>query len=67
MMHYQVKSEWTRKKSLLPKEEHPVVANIVVDMRSLSIMKSFKYPVVFDATHSLQMPSKEKNPAVGLN
>jgi len=34
--------------------------NLVVDMRSLSIMKSFKYPVVFDATHSLQMPSKEK-------
>ncbi|RPI18533.1 MAG: 3-deoxy-8-phosphooctulonate synthase [Ignavibacteriae bacterium] len=31
--------------------------NLVVDMRSLAIMKKFKYPVVFDATHSLQMPS----------
>ncbi len=34
--------------------------NLVVDMRSLPIMSKFGYPVVFDATHSLQMPSKEK-------
>jgi 2-dehydro-3-deoxyphosphooctonate aldolase (KDO 8-P synthase) len=34
--------------------------NLVVDMRSLAIMKKFGYPVVYDATHSLQMPSKEK-------
>ena len=34
--------------------------NLVVDMRSLAIMKEFGYPVVYDATHSLQMPSKEK-------
>jgi 2-dehydro-3-deoxyphosphooctonate aldolase (KDO 8-P synthase) len=33
--------------------------NLVVDMRSLAIMKKFGYPVVFDATHSVQMPSKE--------
>lgn len=32
--------------------------NLVVDMRSLEIMKSFGCPVVFDATHSVQMPSK---------
>jgi len=32
--------------------------NLVVDMRSLEIMKSLKLPVVFDATHSVQMPSK---------
>lgn len=31
--------------------------NLVVDMRSLAIMKKFGYPVVFDATHSIQMPS----------
>jgi 2-dehydro-3-deoxyphosphooctonate aldolase (KDO 8-P synthase) len=31
--------------------------NLVVDMRGLAIMKSFGYPVVFDATHSVQMPS----------
>ena len=28
--------------------------DLVVDMRSLEIMKSFGYPVVFDATHSVQ-------------
>ncbi|MCX8011316.1 MAG: 3-deoxy-8-phosphooctulonate synthase [Ignavibacteria bacterium] len=31
--------------------------NLVVDMRSLVIMKSFGYPVVMDATHSVQIPS----------
>lgn len=30
--------------------------NLVVDMRSLDIMKKFGYPVVFDATHSVQLP-----------
>lgn len=30
--------------------------NLVVDMRSLAIMRSFGYPVVFDATHSVQLP-----------
>ena len=30
--------------------------NLVVDMRSLAIMRRFGYPVVFDATHSVQLP-----------
>lgn len=30
--------------------------NLVVDMRSLSIMAETGYPVVFDATHSVQLP-----------
>ena len=30
--------------------------NLVVDMRSLVLMRNFGYPVVFDATHSLQLP-----------
>jgi 2-dehydro-3-deoxyphosphooctonate aldolase (KDO 8-P synthase) len=30
--------------------------NLVVDMRSFPIMRSFGYPVVFDATHSVQLP-----------
>lgn len=30
--------------------------NLVVDMRGLPIMRSFGYPVVFDATHSVQLP-----------
>ena len=30
--------------------------NLVVDMRSLVIMREMGYPVVFDATHSVQLP-----------
>ncbi len=30
--------------------------NLVVDMRGLAIMRGLGYPVVFDATHSVQMP-----------
>jgi 2-dehydro-3-deoxyphosphooctonate aldolase (KDO 8-P synthase) len=30
--------------------------NLVVDMRSIAIMKHFGFPVVFDATHSVQLP-----------
>ncbi len=30
--------------------------NLIVDMRSLPVMRSFGVPVVFDVTHSLQLP-----------
>lgn len=40
--------------------------NLVVDMRSLIIMKRFGYPVIFDSTHSVQMPSG-KNGVSGGN
>ncbi len=30
--------------------------NLVVDMRSLPVMRSFDCPVVYDATHSVQLP-----------
>lgn len=30
--------------------------NLVADMRSIPIMKSFGFPIVFDATHSVQLP-----------
>jgi 2-dehydro-3-deoxyphosphooctonate aldolase (KDO 8-P synthase) len=30
--------------------------NLVVDMRAFPIMRAFGYPVVFDVTHSLQLP-----------
>jgi 2-dehydro-3-deoxyphosphooctonate aldolase (KDO 8-P synthase) len=30
--------------------------NLVVDMRSLPVMRGLGYPVVFDATHSVQLP-----------
>jgi len=39
--------------------------NLVVDFRSLVIMKSFGYPVVFDATHSAQMPGAGKGVSGG--
>jgi 2-dehydro-3-deoxyphosphooctonate aldolase (KDO 8-P synthase) len=34
--------------------------NLVVDMRSLAIMREYA-PVVFDATHSVQLPSAAAN------
>jgi len=34
--------------------------NLVVDMRSLAIMRKFA-PVVFDATHSVQLPSANQD------
>jgi 2-dehydro-3-deoxyphosphooctonate aldolase (KDO 8-P synthase) len=30
--------------------------NLVVDMKSLGIMRDYGYPVIFDATHSAQLP-----------
>jgi 2-dehydro-3-deoxyphosphooctonate aldolase (KDO 8-P synthase) len=30
--------------------------NLIVDIRSIAVMKGFGYPVVFDATHSVQLP-----------
>jgi 2-dehydro-3-deoxyphosphooctonate aldolase (KDO 8-P synthase) len=33
--------------------------NLVVDLRSLQIMSNLGYPVVFDATHSLQLPGSQ--------
>ena len=30
--------------------------NLVVDMRGIPIMRSFRCPVIFDATHSVQLP-----------
>jgi 2-dehydro-3-deoxyphosphooctonate aldolase (KDO 8-P synthase) len=31
--------------------------NLVVDMRSLDVMRELGWPVVFDATHSVQLPA----------
>lgn len=40
--------------------------NLVVDMRAFPIMRSFGYPVVFDVTHSLQLPGGEGNQSGGM-
>jgi len=39
--------------------------NLVSDMRSISIMKEFGFPVVFDATHSVQMPGGDGDKSGG--
>lgn len=39
--------------------------NLVVDMRSLLLMKKTGCPVVFDATHSVQMPSADNGVSGG--
>ncbi len=40
--------------------------NLVVDMRSFPIMREFGVPVVFDVTHSLQLPGGMGNATGGL-
>ena len=35
--------------------------NLVSDLRSLSIIREFGYPVVYDATHSVQLPGGKGN------
>ncbi len=39
--------------------------NLVVDMLGFSVMKAFGYPVMFDATHALQVPGGRADSADG--
>jgi 2-dehydro-3-deoxyphosphooctonate aldolase (KDO 8-P synthase) len=39
--------------------------NLVVDMRSLAVMRETKCPVVFDATHSVQLPGAKGSASGG--
>ena len=39
--------------------------NLVVDMRSLGIMRGLGYPVILDATHSVQLPGAGKGKTLG--
>jgi 2-dehydro-3-deoxyphosphooctonate aldolase (KDO 8-P synthase) len=39
--------------------------NLVVDMRAFPIMRGFGYPVVFDVTHSLQLPGAGEGVTAG--
>ena len=39
--------------------------NLVVDMRGIPIMQSFGYPVVYDATHSVQLPGGQGSSSGG--
>ncbi len=59
MEHVIKKIESTGNKKILLTERGTSFGyhNLVVDMRSLVIMKQFGYPVVMDATHSVQLPA----------
>jgi len=59
MRHAAEKVESTGNKNILLTERGTSFGyhNLIVDMRSLVIMKELGYPVVMDATHSVQMPS----------
>ena len=39
--------------------------NLVSDMRSIPVMRGFGYPVIFDATHSVQLPGGGGNKSSG--
>lgn len=40
--------------------------NLVADMRSLAVMRTFGFPVVFDAGHSAQLPGGRGNASGGM-
>ncbi len=52
-----VESTGNRKIILIERGTFFGYGNLVVDFRSIPIMKEFGYPVVMDATHSVQKPS----------
>ncbi|MBE2255847.1 MAG: 3-deoxy-8-phosphooctulonate synthase [Ignavibacteria bacterium] len=67
-MKYQVeKVSLTGNKKILLTERGSTFGynNLVVDFRGIQIMKRTKYPVIFDATHSVQMPSENKGVSGG--
>ena len=39
--------------------------NLVSDFRALQIMREFGYPVIYDATHSIQIPGGKGNSSGG--
>jgi 2-dehydro-3-deoxyphosphooctonate aldolase (KDO 8-P synthase) len=39
--------------------------NLIVDMRGLQVMREFGWPVIFDATHSVQIPGGLGNASGG--
>ena len=39
--------------------------NLIADMRSIPIMREFGYPVIFDASHSVQLPGASGNRSAG--
>lgn len=62
MKHAIRKIETTGNKKILLTERGSTFGyhNLVVDMRSLVIMRELGYPVIMDSTHSVQMPSNSE-------
>jgi 2-dehydro-3-deoxyphosphooctonate aldolase (KDO 8-P synthase) len=58
MKNVVVKLEESGNKNILLTERGTTFGynNLVVDMRSLVLMREHGYPIIFDATHSLQQP-----------
>jgi 2-dehydro-3-deoxyphosphooctonate aldolase (KDO 8-P synthase) len=63
MEHQAKKIEATGNKKIMLTERGATFGyhNLVVDMRSLMIMRGLGYPVILDATHSVQLPGAGKN------
>ncbi len=60
-----VRSTGNRKVMLTERGSSFGYHNLVVDMRGLVTMRSFGVPVVFDATHSVQLPGGLGNASGG--
>ena len=67
MCHVAEKAASTGNRNLLLTERGTSFGynNLVVDMRSLILMREFGFPVVFDATHSVQLPGAQGNASGG--
>ena len=67
MKHQAKKIEMTGNKKILLTERGTTFGyhNLVVDMRSLVIMRNLGYPVILDATHSVQLPGGERTRSGG--
>ena len=67
MQHILKKSEDAGNKKLMLCERGNSFGynNLIVDMLNFPILKSFKYPVIFDVTHSLQLPGGKADAAGG--
>jgi 2-dehydro-3-deoxyphosphooctonate aldolase (KDO 8-P synthase) len=40
--------------------------NLVADMRAIPLMQEYGYPVIFDATHSAQLPGGDGSTTAGM-
>ena len=67
MKHQAKKIEMTGNNNVMLTERGSTFGyhNLVVDMRSLAIMRGLGYPVILDATHSVQLPGGQSNHSGG--